>query len=100
MNEVCEKCGLPKNICVCREIEKESQKIQIRVARARFKKLVTTVSGIDDKESAKALERVLKRKLACGGTVKGTTIELQGDHRKKVKEVLLQQGYRQELIEN
>ena len=34
---------------------------------------------------------------ASGGTVKGRTIELQGDHKKKVAKVLEQNGYKVEV---
>lgn len=99
MDEICDACGLPKSICVCSEIGKEKQKIKIRVLKARFNKLITTVNGLEDKEKAKELGKMLKKKLACGGTVKGNEIELQGEHRKRVKEFLIQQGFKEELIE-
>lgn len=99
VEEICQTCGLPKSLCVCGEIEKESQKIKIRLVRTAFKKIVTTVSGLESGEKAKELEKLLKRKLACGGTVKEGMIELQGDHRKKVKEILIQQGFKEGLIE-
>jgi translation initiation factor 1 len=35
----------------------------------------------------------MKGKLACGGTVKGNSIELQGNHRERVKELLTVKGY-------
>ncbi len=100
MSEICEICGLPKNLCVCREIDKSSQKIRIKTARTRFRKIVTVISGIDEKEKAEELGKAMKRKLACGGTVKDNVIELQGDHRKRVKEELMKQGYKEELIED
>jgi len=37
--------------------------------------------------------------VACGGTVKNNIIELQGDHRKKVKEELVKLGFPEENIE-
>ena len=40
-----------------------------------------------------------KRKLACGGTIKDNKIELQGDHREKVKEMLLKMNYNQDQID-
>ena len=100
MDEICPKCGLPSNLCVCQEIAKESQKIKIKNDRRRYRKIVTIVSGLDDAKSAAMLCKELKRKLACGGTVRGSTIELQGQHRKKVKEFLLKQGYKEELIDD
>ena len=99
MEEICQSCGLPKNLCVCGEIAKESQKVKVRTIRRRFGKIVTTVSGLQDRERAKELGKILKRKLACGGTVKGDEIELQGDHRRKIKEVLVKEGYKEELID-
>ncbi len=99
MNEICETCGLPKSLCVCGEIEKEQQKIRIKTEYARFRKILTVVEGLDDRAKAKELVKLLKRKLACGGTVKNTRIELQGDHRKKVKELLIAEGYKEKSIE-
>ncbi|HLG42842.1 MAG TPA: translation initiation factor [Planctomycetota bacterium] len=36
----------------------------------------------------------LKRSCGTGGTVKGRTIEIQGDHRDRIAEVLLSRGFR------
>ncbi len=99
MDEICTTCGLPKNICVCTEISKGSQKIKIKVVRTHFKKFLTTVSGLDDKVILKELGKTLKTKLACGGTIKENEIVLQGDHRDKVKKILLTEGFKEELID-
>lgn len=99
MKDICEKCGLPKNICVCEEIAKETQKIKTRVLQRRFKKLVTVISGFEKGTDVKELSKILKKKLACGGTFKGNEIELQGDHKKKAKEILIEQGYKEEFID-
>ncbi|MFA4907996.1 MAG: stress response translation initiation inhibitor YciH, partial [archaeon] len=93
MTEVCQICGLPKSICFCGKIAKESQKIRITVAKRRFKKFITTITGLEGKENAEELAKTLKKKLACGGTVKGTGIELQGAHKDAVKRILLEEGY-------
>lgn len=98
MEGICEKCGLPKDICACREIAKVMQKITITTTRRQFRKFVTVVSGFEDNKIAKQLGKTLKRALACGGTVKGREIELQGSHEKKVKELLLKEGYKEESI--
>ena len=41
----------------------------------------------------------LKRSLACGGTYKDGKIELQGDHSRKIKEVLQKLGFPKDQIE-
>lgn len=100
MDTICVTCGLPTNLCVCREIAKESQKVKIRTFKRRFNKFITLISGVEDPKIAKELAKTLKSKLACGGTVKGTVLELQGEHRKKAKEILLQEGYKEEHIDS
>lgn len=99
MTEVCKKCGLPKGLCVCVDISKEMQKIKVRRVNRMFGKVVTTISGLESKERAKELVKVLKRKLACGGTVRDNEIELQGNHSQKVREILLKEGYNERLID-
>lgn len=98
MTEVCPKCGLPKDLCVCGEIAKEAQKIVVNVSKKKFGKLMTTISGFDGSVDLKALSKELKKKLACGGTVKDGEIELQGDHKARVKESLLEMGYSESQI--
>jgi len=99
MDEICSKCGLPKNLCVCEQIAKEQQKIKVRVNNRRFKKVVTLVSGFGSDVDAETLSKFLKKSLACGGTLKNNEIILQGNHRQKVRELLLKQGFKEELID-
>ena len=98
MPEICPKCGLLKDICACDILEKEEvRKIKVYATKLKFKKLVTIIEGIDaDKLDGTA--RSLKQKLACGGTAKDGAIVLQGDHKKKVKDVLVAIGYTAESI--
>ena len=100
MEEVCPTCGLPKSLCVCQDIAKESQKIRVRVVKKAFGKVTTLVSGFEQPEQAKEFGKLLKRKFACGGTVKHNEIELQGMHRDRVKAFLLEQGFKKELIDD
>ncbi|MCX6801802.1 MAG: stress response translation initiation inhibitor YciH [Candidatus Diapherotrites archaeon] len=99
MAEFCSVCGQPKELCVCGEIAKEAQKIRVRTLQRRFGKHVTTVSGLDKDINLDELNKEFKKKLACGGTVKNGIIELQGAHKEKVKEILLKQGFKEELID-
>lgn len=94
MSEVCSKCGLPKDLCVCETIAKEEQKIEVRLIKKKFGKLSTLVEGINDKNiNMKDLLKELKSKLACGGTMKGGVIELQGNHLTKVRQSLVAFGF-------
>lgn len=96
---VCVTCGLPKELCVCESIAKESQKIVVRTEQRKFRKKYTLVEGIDQKEiDLKQLCKTLKEKLACGGTVDNNTIELQGDHKQKVRKLLQEAGFAPETI--
>lgn len=100
MSEICPKCGLPKELCVCETIAKESQIIKVYVINKKFGKKYTVIEGIDSREiDLKDLTKKLKIRFACGGTVKEGKIELQGDHKQRVKENLVQMGFSQETID-
>jgi translation initiation factor 1 len=97
--EICPKCGLPKQACVCEQIVKSSQRIRVGTDKKRYGKIVTTVTGFDSGIDVKEIAKELKNKLACGGTYKDGVIELQGDHTKKIKEQLIKLGFDTESIE-
>ena len=100
MGEICSTCGLPKELCVCETIAKENQTIQIKTTKRKFGKIYTIIEGIDDKYiDIKDLTKQLKSKFACGGTLKGNTIELQGNHKAKVMDALVGIGFAAETIE-
>jgi translation initiation factor 1 len=96
--EICPKCGLPKEICICSEIGKGEQEIKIITEKRKFGKLATLVKGFDKNVNIKEIEKELKKKLACGGTVKNDVIELQGDHQKKIRKILIDLGFKGENI--
>ncbi len=94
MSEICPVCGLPKEICVCEEVAKEEQEIRISREKRRYGKMVTIVSGINPSDiDLSHLISDLKKRCACGGTIKNGKIELQGDHEEKVRETLEKMGY-------
>ena len=100
MAEVCSTCGLPNDLCVCGEIEKEQQKIRIRLETRKFGRPTTIIDGLDDKTSnLQSIAQKLKGCCACGGTHKNGQIMLQGDHRDRVREFLIKTGYPQENVE-
>jgi len=96
---VCARCGLPNDLCVCESIAKETQKITVSIEERKFRKQYTIIAGIDNKEiDIEALARTLKAKLACGGTIRGDRIELQGNHKSRVKDILIGAGFAPESI--
>jgi len=97
--EICPKCGLPKQACVCEQIVKSSQKIKVTTEKKRYGKIVTVVTGFGSGINIKQITKDLKNGLACGGTYKGDMIELQGDHRKKIKEILVKLGFGEDSID-
>ena len=97
--EICPKCGLPEQACVCEQISKSSQRIKVTTDKKRYGKLVTVVSGFDNSVDVKKLAKDLKNELACGGTSKDRIIELQGDHTKRTKSILVKLGFDEESIE-
>ena len=100
MTEICNTCGLPKDLCVCEAIAKESQRISIKIDRKKFRKEYTVIAGIDSGEiDINDLAKQLKNKLACGGTVKDGVIELQGSHLAATRLFLIKQGFAPETIE-
>ena len=99
MTDICITCGLPQDLCVCETIAKESQKIRVYNIKKKFGKVYTVVEGIDNKEiDIKDLAKKLKTKFACGGTAKKGKIELQGNHKQKVMESLVEIGFPPESI--
>ena len=96
--DICAKCGLPKQACVCEQIVKSSQRIKVTTDKKRYGKIVTIVSGFESEVDIKKIAKALKNELACGGTYKDNIIELQGDHRKKIKELLVKLGFEEDSI--
>ncbi|ADG91439.1 translation initiation factor 1 (eIF-1/SUI1) [Thermosphaera aggregans DSM 11486] len=90
--------GLPPELC--EQLSIEQQVIKIRLDERKFGKEVTIIEGLpDDKNLLKQIAKTLKTKLATGGTFKEGRIELQGDHRHKVKQILIDEfGFQPENI--
>jgi len=96
----CTVCGLPEELCVCETIAKESQTIIVQTEKRKFGKVYTIVKGINKTEvDLKDVVKKLKSKFACGGTGKDGFIELQGNHKRDMKEVLVSLGFNAGSIE-
>jgi translation initiation factor 1 len=100
MTTICNVCGLPKELCVCEQIARESQKIVVQIVKKKFGKQYTMISGIDTNEiDIKDVAKKLKNKFACGGTAKDGYIELQGNHLSKTQQALIEIGFAPETID-
>ncbi len=97
--EICPKCGLPKQACVCEQIVKSSQKIKVATDKKRYGKIVTVVSGFESGIDVKKIAKALKNELACGGTYRENEIELQGDHVRRIKPILDKLGFDTESMD-
>jgi translation initiation factor 1 len=99
----CDQCGKPHAACACprdrlsgRVLSPKDQPLRIRREQRRGK-FVTVVAGFaarsERTDDLPAVLKGLKAKLATGGTLEGTTIELQGDHRDRLVEHFKGLGY-------
>lgn len=84
--------------CVCEEIAKDQQRIKIQTEKRKFGKITTVISGFQGID-LKTIAKGLKQELACGGTIKGNQVELQGDHLKRAKQALIKLGFAEDAIE-
>ena len=100
MSEIDPLTGLPKELGIGANLAKSDQRIRIWEEKRKFGKIITVIEGINEKEiNVKEVAKKLKSRFACGGTVKGNIIELQGNHASKVKEELIKLGFAPESIE-
>lgn len=100
MAEICPKCGLPADLCVCETISREQQRIKVHTERRKWRRSVTIIEGVEDRDfNIEGLAKKLKTLCACGGTAKSNRIILQGDQRDRIQQLLLQLGFPKENIE-
>jgi translation initiation factor 1 len=99
MADICKKCGMLKDLCVCEILDKQGvTKIKVYVTKKKFRKFVTIIEGIDNAQ-LNSTAKELKNKLACGGTAKEGVVVLQGNHKNKIAAILKSLGYPEESIE-
>lgn len=99
LGSTCPDCRQPKNSCVCRQIKRRAVPVNGGSARIRYEtagrkgKGMTLISGLSlSQEALLVLSRELKQQFGTGGAVKDYVIELQGDQREKVIQVLRKSG--------
>ena len=97
----CEKCGWPADNCHCSRQSARDDAVPSRViAKLRLEKAgrggksVTVIYDLpENAEFLKQLAGDLKRACGTGGSVAGNTVEIQGDQRVRVRELLQARGY-------
>ncbi len=95
----CATCNQPLAQCKCpRNAAGQITRPQDQPARVRREKragrFVTVITGLDPKASdLPALLKELRSSLGTGGTIKDGALELQGDHRDALVDLLRSRGY-------
>lgn len=96
---ICQGCVRPVTDCICR---KPAAQVRlgdgiVRIHRDRKNrggKEVSVIVGLPLPEPALALlGKELKSRCGTGGTVKDGNIEIQGEHRERLKKLLEDKGY-------
>ena len=97
--EICPVCSFPKELCICHDLGAEEQQIIISNDRRKWGRVVTVITfeGNFDVNLKDILTKA-KKKCASGGTVRGNEVEVQGDHRFKLKKFLIDLGFQEENI--
>lgn len=77
------------------DLPPNQQSLRVQTTRkGKGGKTVTVISGFQaSAETLAKLLKQLKNQCGTGGTVKDDTIEIQGDHRQKLVQLLTQLGY-------
>jgi translation initiation factor 1 len=96
--EIDPRTGLPVEAITWEDLAKSEQKITVTTVARRYGKIITLVTGFDKSINLKGTAKSLKESLACGGTVKDGVIELQGNHKRQVRAVLIRLGFPDESI--
>jgi translation initiation factor 1 len=97
---MCPGCGWPERDCKCSS-RTAGESVPARIVaklrlekQGRSGKAVTVVYDLPNNEKfLKELSQELKRACGTGGSVAENTVELQGDLRERVRELLRKKGY-------
>lgn len=81
------------------EVPPNQQNLKVEASRkGRGGKTVTVISGFQGKPEILAdLAKQLKAQCGTGGTVKDNEIEIQGEHKQKIAEILKKMGYKAKI---
>lgn len=98
---ICARCGWPERECQCSHRAASESVPEKIVAKLRLEKQgrggksVTVIYDLpNNAKFLKELSQELKRACGTGGTVAENTVELNGDLRERVRDLLTKKGYR------
>ncbi len=92
-HETMADCRCPRDACG-QVLPPSQQQARVRRERRGGGKIVTIVSGLDPKATdLPGLLKQFKAAVAAGGAVHADGVEVQGDHRDKLVELLRAMGY-------
>lgn len=101
VGKICSTCSQPVTRCECgtqitsRPGSKDGLIRLVRETAGRKGKAVVVIKGLPlGDEELENLASALKKRCGSGGSVKGDTIEIQGEHSAALKEELTKRGYR------
>ncbi|PLX89386.1 MAG: stress response translation initiation inhibitor YciH [Desulfuromonas sp.] len=95
---MCPACNQPVAACTCKKHNTRAESNGIvrvhRESKGRKGKGVTLITGIPlDSAELKQYAKQLKQRCGSGGTVKNDVVEIQGDHRDLLVDLLKAQGW-------
>ncbi len=96
----CERCQELEGECKCPPLPRvltdpEKQTAKLSIEKRKKGKVVTVVRGLLAQENdLPTLLTRLKNACGAGGTVEGDELEIQGEHRERVTNILQDLGYR------
>jgi len=83
-----------KNIKSDKLLSKKEHNLVFKYEKRKGKPITLVGEFYLEEKEKKAILKLLKTKLACGGTIKDTWIELQGDIKDKVKNILIDDSWK------
>ena len=100
-DRTCPNCGQPAKQCSCKEKSWQQGDDVVRISRqtkSRKGSGVCLITGVNLPEAElKKLAKQLKKKCGAGGAVKNGIIEIQGDQREVLVDILIKLGFKAKL---
>ena len=96
---VCPECEQPLDACSCNPSANpkdglKTVRVSLLISKVRKGMSVTLIKGLRmNPTELKAYAGMLKKKTGTGGTLKDGVVEIQGDYREKVAEILTRDGW-------